>query len=70
MRVTGAAGALLVLVGVRRAQDRLVVAGLAVAALALPIGLTAGSGSGRVVYQSNGAGSLVDPGTTITLRTL
>ena len=50
MRVTGAAGALLVVAGVRRAQRRLVVVGLAVAALALPIGLSGGSGSGRAVY--------------------
>jgi beta-lactam-binding protein with PASTA domain len=27
-------------------------------------------GTGRVVQQSHGAGSLVDPGTTITLHTL
>ena len=50
MRVTGAAAALLVLLGVRRAQDRLVIAGLAVAAIALPIGLTGGTGSGRAAY--------------------
>jgi hypothetical protein len=50
MRVTGAAGALLVFAGVRRTRRTLVVAGLAVAALALPIGLSAGAGSGRTVY--------------------
>ena len=50
MRVTGAAGALLVFAGVRRARRTLVVAGLAVAALALPIGLSGGTGSGRAVY--------------------
>lgn len=50
MRVTGAAGALLVLAGVRRARRQLVVAGLAVAALAMPIGLTSGAGSGRTAY--------------------
>jgi serine/threonine-protein kinase len=33
----------------------------------LPFGL---DGAGRVVAQDHGAGSLVDPGTTITLRTL
>lgn len=50
MRVAGAAGALLVFLGERRRHRRLVVAGLLIAAVALPIGLTAGSASGRVAY--------------------
>ena len=50
MRVTGVAGALLVLAGARRDRRQLVVAGLGIAALALPIGLSGGTSSGRTAY--------------------
>ena len=50
MRVLGAAAALLVFVGVRKQRRRLVVAGLVAGALALPMGLTQGTGIGRIAY--------------------
>jgi len=50
MRVTGAAGALLVATGVRRRRRPPAVAGLLVASLAVPIGLVGGVGIGRVTY--------------------
>jgi hypothetical protein len=49
MRVTGAAAALLVGAGIRRGRRSLALAGLGVAAIAIPIGGVAGE-SGRVAY--------------------
>jgi hypothetical protein len=50
MRVSGAAAAVLILIGVRMRRGALILAGLAVATAAVPIELAGGVGSGRIAY--------------------